>query len=149
MYDLAEMPDVKCLLIVNSVTEIAIAETRNLRYTIPANVLLFLESILAVAEAANNTINSLKVDGVEQLFISTNVGTTQNFFIQSRRSFSTVVNTSWPFNWLPCRREILINVTNTNAAANDLTVKIWAYAHNDVLEEFLAESVVSIIQPTT
>jgi len=146
---ISDLKDLKLLKIVNSVTEIAIAETRNLRWTMPDNVLVIIEAMFFISELANNTLNTLKIDGVDMLRTTTNIGVTKLIYNGIAHAVGTIGTSGIRASEFPCRREILANVTNTNAAANDLTAEFWAYIHNDRLQEYNQEAVATTIQPTT
>jgi len=147
LIDIALLPDLKILKIVDEVVEIAIAETRNLRYSCPDNVLCVIQSMINIGELANQTVSSIKVDGVEMLNASENLFGTFIFNFAEHGFFdaSPFVGSSL----VPMRSELLIRVQNTNAAANDFTTRLWAYVHQDDEREFVDTAVHSSIKATT
>lgn len=135
-------------LIIDETVEIAIGETRNLVYRCKSNGICIIDSIMAIAEAASNTINSIKIDGVEIMQSSQAITTTvQSYHLQVRK-LATQVSTA-PALDFPMRDSIVFNITNSNAAANDIILKVWAKCWDDDEKEFKGNSSMTTMRCTT
>lgn len=139
--------DYKLVRIINETISIGIAQTRDLRYTIPDNFFVELTHLSLISALASNTINNSLIDGQEITTLSPSTsGTSVIYYHQAIGTWSTTAPTSR--SSVPMRRHFLLNVTNVNAAANNLTIRVNGFVHKDLLKEFQRESTFSPILAT-
>lgn len=146
MYNFDVLPDIKLIKIFDSTqTAVATTTTASFSFASQAQKLGVLMSVQFSSTQATleSLANSLVVDD-EDLDIAAGIQTTaasQRLYLLGNFNYPRIMNTAGnpahPMNFgIPFRRVITTAVKNSNAAAADITCRMWALLHNDDEQNF-------------